>query len=199
MNNEFWNQRYSKVEYAYGIEPNSFFKNSIIRLNPGKLLVPAAGEGRDAVYAATLGWDVLAFDPSEYGRKKALELAVHKGVYIDYKVCDAEVFHADPASFDAIVLSYFHLPSSERRATFKKLTNYLRPGGKIMIEAFNKGQQSFNSGGPKDIDQLISKGDLINDFSELKIEYLEELNVVLDEGPFHQGEAAVIRCIAVRP
>ena len=53
---EFWNERYSQEAYAYGTEPNAFFKSRIDQLSPGKLLLPAEGEGRNAVYAATKGF-----------------------------------------------------------------------------------------------------------------------------------------------
>ena len=78
MNEQFWNERYAQKEYVYGKAPNAFFKSVIDQLKPGRLLVPGAGEGRDAVYAATLGWQVDAFDSSETGREKALSLAQEK-------------------------------------------------------------------------------------------------------------------------
>ena len=61
---EFWNQRYSDSEYAYGKKPNRFFKREIDRLNPGSLFLPGEGEGRNAVYAATKGWNGHALDSS---------------------------------------------------------------------------------------------------------------------------------------
>ena len=54
---EFWDTRYAEIDFAYGKTPNTFFKDSIDKLTPGKLLLPADGEGRNAVYAATKGWD----------------------------------------------------------------------------------------------------------------------------------------------
>lgn len=66
-----WNDRYKNPEYAYGISPNEFIKGELQTLNPGKILFPGEGEGRNAVYAAKLGWDVSAFDISEEGKKKS--------------------------------------------------------------------------------------------------------------------------------
>ena len=57
---EFWNSRYQEKEYAYGLEPNLFFKSELIKLIPGKALFPAEGEGRNAVFAAKSGWEVTA-------------------------------------------------------------------------------------------------------------------------------------------
>ncbi len=84
MNNDFWNERYSSDEYIFGANPNEYFKSKIAELKPGRILVPAAGEGRDAVYVATLGWEVMSFDLSEIGKAKALKLAVLQNVNIDY-------------------------------------------------------------------------------------------------------------------
>ena len=71
MMQDFWNKRYKQKEYAYGEQPNRFFKEQIQNLSPGKALFPAEGEGRNAVYAAQLGWEVEAFDISEEGKNKA--------------------------------------------------------------------------------------------------------------------------------
>ena len=65
MSKEMWNERYSADEYAYGTSPNEFFRKNIEQLPPGKILLPGDGEGRNAVYAAALGWDVTAFDMSD--------------------------------------------------------------------------------------------------------------------------------------
>jgi len=83
---QFWDERYSQPEYAYGREPNVFFREQIEPLQPGRLLMPAEGEGRNGVYAARKGWVVDAFDISEKGREKALRLAEEMGVAIHYQV-----------------------------------------------------------------------------------------------------------------
>ena len=72
---DFWNERFGKEEFIYGTEPNQFFKEQLQNLEIGTLLLPAEGEGRNAVYAATQGWEVSAFDISEQGRVKAIFLA----------------------------------------------------------------------------------------------------------------------------
>ena len=69
-----WDERYSKPEFAYGTAPNVYFKSKIDKLPPGKILLPADGEGRNSVYAAMLGWDASVFDISREGQRKALEL-----------------------------------------------------------------------------------------------------------------------------
>jgi hypothetical protein len=60
---EMWNKRYAAKEFAYGTKPNAFFKMSLEKYHSkGSLLLGAEGEGRNAVYAATKGLAVFAFD-----------------------------------------------------------------------------------------------------------------------------------------
>jgi hypothetical protein len=75
---EFWNERYSNKLFVYGKEPNVFFREELEKMPVGKILLPAEGEGRNAVFAALQGWEVFAFDNSEEGMKKALLLASEK-------------------------------------------------------------------------------------------------------------------------
>ena len=81
---QFWEERYGKEEFAYGEEPNQFLKEQLANVEPGTILFPAEGEGRNAVFAAELGWYVCAFDLSSEGQRKANVLAQKKGVEIDY-------------------------------------------------------------------------------------------------------------------
>lgn len=117
---EFWNDRYSIGEMVYGTKPNEFFREQLKERNPGRLLLPAEGEGRNAVHAALEGWDVLAFDFSEAGRSKALQLADQRGVKIDYKLAEANQYAGEPESFDAIALIYAHFPPALRQDIHRK-------------------------------------------------------------------------------
>lgn len=103
-----WNERYSEEEFAFGTQPNNFLKEQIEQLEPGSILFAAEGEGRNAVYAAQLGWKVSAFDISIKGQKKAIRLAAEKSVSIDYQVGELDQLDFKPNQFDAIALIYAH-------------------------------------------------------------------------------------------
>lgn len=193
-----WEERYGAKEYAYGREPNGFFRQEIIKLPAGKVLVPGAGEGRDAVYAATLGWSVDAFDLSERGRDKALQLAGESGVAIDYAITDASAYRAEPEGYDAVALIYFHLPPAISAHIYREVAKALRPGGVLILEAFNPKQLNNTSGGPKDITWLVTAELLRQLFSDMKIVLCAEERVILSEGPYHQGAADVVRLVAVK-
>jgi len=103
---------------------------------------------------------------------------------------------SDEEFYDAIALVFIHLPSDIRKIVHRNLIKKLKPGGWIVIEAFSKKQFGRKTGGPPDIEMLYDEYILREDFNDLHIVKLFELTEVFDEGPFHQGESALIRMIA---
>lgn len=189
---EFWDERYSSIEYIYGLNPNKYFKNFIDNNSKGKILLPADGEGRNGVYAAKKGWNVISFDFSKVAVEKALDLAKNNNVKIDAIVSSAKDFNSDPEVFDAIALIFLHMQPEERREIHKKLTEFLKPGGKIFLCAFTKEQYANDSGGPKDIDMLFDPKDILWDFDGLRVDQLEEIEYDMEEGNFHSGKANIL-------
>ncbi|MDX1477983.1 MAG: class I SAM-dependent methyltransferase [Saprospiraceae bacterium] len=195
MNPEFWNARYAAADYAYGRAPNVFFAEWMADRTPGMLLLPCDGEGRNAVYAARLGWQVRAADFSSAGRKKALTLAAEAGVDIDFVVEDVLTASWPKDHFDMIALCFAHFPEDERRILHHKCVASLKPGGHLVLEAFSKEQIGNISGGPRKEPILYDPADLADDFSALDIELLTTADVQLDEGIYHQGLASVVRLV----
>lgn len=188
-----WNERYSIDDYAFGKEPNLYFKSVIDLLPPGRILVPGAGEGRDAVYAARLGWDVFAFDLSIAGRMKAIKLASEFNVHIDYQILDAADFDFDNEKYDLVAMTFFHLPEATRVHFFGNLHRCLNPAGIIVLEAFNPKQIHYNSGGPRDISMLLTSEIVELEMKNISMKESYETLASLDEGAFHQGDAEVVR------
>jgi 2-polyprenyl-3-methyl-5-hydroxy-6-metoxy-1,4-benzoquinol methylase len=149
MEHLFWNQRYTENETVYGLEPNHFFKSFIDTHQPGSILLPAEGEGRNAIYAASKGWKVDAFDFSPVAREKALKRAKESGVNINYYTIKAEAFKADKL-YDAVALIFVHLPERVRKPFHQQVYGSLKSGGYMVMEAFAKEQIHNTSGGPKD-------------------------------------------------
>jgi len=195
MNPTFWNERYSDNEYAYGTEPNQFFAEEIEKLSPGRVLFPCDGEGRNSVHAAKLGWEVTAFDFSESGKIKADKLAAQHNVSIDFQVADAAIVQYPSELFDLIVFTFAHLPEPIRKRLHKEALSWLKPGGKIIYEAYNPKQLQNNTGGPRELSMLGSRELIAEDFGSLTTEYLEELQVEVNEGIYHNGLADVIRYV----
>ncbi len=195
---KFWNARYKNSEFAYGKNPNDFFKEQIEKITPASILLPADGEARNGVYAAQLGWNVTSLDLSLEAKNKALQLASEKNVTINYIVEDLDNLDFEKSSFDVIALIYAHFSADKKSLLHKKLSEWLKPGGIIIFEAFSKEhlqlvQSNPKVGGPKDLAMLFSKNELLDDFSDYEIELLEETEIQLTEGNFHSGCGSVIR------
>lgn len=195
---EFWNNRYAETDFAYGVEPNEFLKENLEFLSKGKILFPAEGEGRNAVFVAQNNDEIYAFDMSEEGKKKALELAQIKKVSLKYDICSALEMPYEPNSFDDLVLIFAHFPKTIRKEVHQKLLDLLKPNGKILFEAFEKEQLKYSSGGPKDGEMLFSLEEVKDEFPGVIFELLEKKKIVLNEGKYHQGEGSVIRFLGTK-
>lgn len=193
--NTIWDSRFSTEHYQYGKNPNEFLKRNLDSLPKGKILICAAGEGRDAVYAAKLGWEVIAFDQSAVGREKALALAKENNVEINYLIGDALDINLEEASFDAIASIFLYLPPDLRPKFHQRAINWLKPNGVFILEGFSKNQLGNNSGGPKDMEWLFSKEELAEDFASLPKVNIEYETRILDEGPLHQGKAELVHLV----
>jgi len=196
---DFWDNRYREDAYAYGTQPNQFFKAMLDRLPPGRLLLPAEGEGRNAVYAARNGWQVTAVDFSAEACRKAQELAQTHGVSITYDVVALEDFSPQEADFDLIGLVFTHLPPGVRQLIHQRVAGWVKRSGYVVLEAFNKAQLGKLSGGPKEESWLYSAAELAQDFKQLDILNLQEQDVTLAEGLYHNGEASVVQLVARKP
>jgi len=198
---EFWEERYRNKEFAYGVVPNVFFEDALEKYSPkGKVLLPAEGEGRNAVFASKKGLDVTCFDISNQGKLKALKLAELNNVNINYLVGEFSEMKFEENSFDVIALIYAHFSADLKTQYHKILAKYLKKGGVLIFEGFSKKQLKINennnqSFGPKNIDMLYSLEEIKNDFSALEIVVLKEEEIELTEGIHHQGKAVVIRFI----
>jgi 2-polyprenyl-3-methyl-5-hydroxy-6-metoxy-1,4-benzoquinol methylase len=195
-----WNERYSKEEFAYGEEPNNYLKEQLQKLNVGTILFPAEGEGRNAVFAAKLGWTVSAFDISLEGKIKATKLAEKNNVSIEYKVGELQKCNFETEQFDAIALIYAHFPANIKSIYHKTFEKYLKNDGIIIFEAFSKKHIDYvtaneNVGGPKDIESLFSIDEIKSDFPNYEIIELIEKEIELNEGLVHNGKGSVIRFV----
>ena len=199
-----WNNRFSEAGYAYGSEPNVYLAEQLERLTPGTILFGAEGEGRNAVYAARRGWTVSAFDISEAGRSKALQLAAERRVNIDYRVGHFPDLGFFPGQFDAVALIYAHFPPSLRRNFHALVDSCLKPGGTLIFEGFGQDHLRYRErnpavGGPYDERLLFSVDELQRDFAGYTVEEFREVEVELQEGKYHNGRGSVVRFLGRKP
>ncbi|OVZ57990.1 SAM-dependent methyltransferase [Pigmentiphaga sp. NML080357] len=196
-----WDQRFSQPGYKYGTEPNRFLVEQESRLPPGsRVLLPGDGEGRNSVWLAERGHQVLAVDNSQVGLDKALALASTRGVTITTLNVDLAAWTPPAATCSGVVLIYVHLPGAIRTEAHRRLARSLAPGGWLILESFHPRQLGYQSGGPRDADMLCDLAGVRADFSPLLEEVLAwEGEVVLDEGEGHRGPAFVTRYVGRMP
>lgn len=198
MSKDFWNDRYSEKEFAYGINPNKFFKEQIENLKSGKALFLGEGEVRNSVYAAKLGWIVDAVDFSSSAKNKALSLANKNSVTINYIVCDLSDYNFKENYYDLVVMIFLHLPIELSKNIFKGSIISLKQQGKMIVETFSKEQINNKSGGPKSIELLYSENDILSLTTGLQNEILDSKDIELNEGEFHKGKANVVRFVGAK-
>ena len=198
---EMWDNRYSNSDYAYGINPNEFFKETLneYQLN-GKILLPAEGEGRNAVFAAKKGLDVTAFDISIEGKKKALKLADKENVKIKYEIGNLFDLNVINEKYDIAALIFAHFPPDILSSYHRQIADLITNEGIMILEGFSKNHLPMRNanpkvGGPNKIEMLFSIESIKNDFPNFEIMKLEEVEVELNEGVFHNGLSKVIRFI----
>ncbi len=196
---EFWDARYETEGFVYGTEPNLFLAEELAKHRPGRILLPGEGEGRNAVFAARLGWKVDAMDQSRTGAMKALKWAKSNRVNINYMISSIETFTFREATYDVVAPVYVHLPPLLRQLFHERLSGALKPGGRLIMEAFHTSQLGRSTGGPQSAALLYDREMLRSDFRSLDELLLQELETDLNEGIFHRGSACVIRYIGEKP
>lgn len=198
-NTEFWNERYDDEAYIYGTAPNTFLAETADAHFPGP---PAtvydlgAGEGRTSAFLATRGYDVTAVDASRVGLRKAHTLAATHSVQIEAQ--EADITTWTPAEEkDAVVCSFLHFAPADRPRLYRMMQAAVRPGGIVAAEWFRPEQRTKNrrSGGPPDIDLMVTADELRQHFPEDGIVLLEDASPVLSEGEHHNGPAETVRLV----
>jgi len=195
----FWDSRYAGGAYAYGEAPNAFLAAQTF-IPGGRALVPGDGEGRNGVFLAERGLKVETLDLSAEGVAKARRLAAARGVALDARQADVLTWDWPVAAYDVIALIYLHLAAPGRRLLHARALAALKPGGRIVLEAFTPAhlekQAQGAHGGPREAGLLYSAADLREDFAGAEIEILEEIETELQEGALHVGPSAVVRMVA---
>ena len=197
---DFWNFRYAEPGYAYGTEPNAFLVSQKKYFKPGgKALAVADGEGRNGVWLAQQGLDVLSVDVSEVGLRKTRGLAADRGVAIHTEKADLTAWQWPEQQFDVVAAVFIHFPPEVRARMHRRMFEALKPGGVLIFEAFTPAQLNYKSGGPPVLEMLYTADMLRIDFTGGEILLIEELVTELAEGKYHHGPAAVVRLVLRRP
>jgi SAM-dependent methyltransferase len=194
----FWDQRYAEAGWAYGTEPNDFVRECAERIPPGRVLCLGEGQGRNAVFLASRGFDVTAMDQSRMGLARAEALAAELGVRLTTITAALEEFMIEPLAFSAIVSVFVHPPLILRRDVHQRVMNGLAVGGCYVFEAYAPEQVHYQTGGPKDPELLGSLATLREELFKLDFEVAREVVRDVTEGRYHTGLAASVQILARR-
>jgi cyclopropane fatty-acyl-phospholipid synthase-like methyltransferase len=193
MEHQRWETRYAASGYLFGTEPNVFLKAQARRLPAsGTALAVADGEGRNGVWLAEQGLDVLAIDFSPTALGKARDLAQQRGVKLKTEVADLMTWRWPPSAFDVIAAIFTHFAGAERDTFFAGLKSALKPGGLLLLQAYRPEQLGYRTGGPPEAERTYTRTileDAFGDFSGLEI---REHDSVISEGSAHVGMSALI-------
>jgi SAM-dependent methyltransferase len=192
----FFDERFNSSTFFYGLNANDYLVEKSLALKPqSKILSLGEGEGRNALFLAKRGHSIVAVDESLVGLNKARDL-------LKKNQLELEIFHGDISnypflenSFDAIISIWFHLPKELRKSIHQKCVKALKPNGILILEAYTPKQLENSSGGPKNLDMLMSKAELENEFKGLRFIELQELNREIHEGEGHNGPSAVVQLL----
>jgi len=193
-----WDERYSTEEYAYGTTPNEFLVENVSCIPKGKVLSLAEGEGRNAVFLAKQGYAVTAVDASLVGLNKARKLAEENGVAVEFIHADLADYDLGENKWDGIVSIFCPLPSSLRKALYKKVVAGLKQDGVFLLEAYTPDQLKHGTGGGNSVDVMQTKESLRFELAGLEFNHLTELERDVREGVYHTGIGSVVQAIATK-
>lgn len=197
----FWDDRYDRPDYVFGEAPNAFLSAQAERLKPFKTaLAVADGEGRNGVWMAEQGLDVLSLDASPVGLQKARNLADRRGVSLKTELCDIADYGWPDSRFDVVASIFIQFAGpSLRDAMFAGMVRTLAPGGLLLLEGYTPRQIEFGTGGPGQLENLYTEDLLREKFGALDIIELRAYEAEVDEGAGHKGMSALIDLVARKP
>ena len=197
---EFWEEKFAGTEYRFGKAPNAFLARQARLLKPGmRALSVADGEGRNGVWLAEQGLDVLAQDFSPSAQAKARTLAKEHGTDLAFEQSDITARIWEPDHYDVVVGIFFQFLKPPNRArVFDGIRRTVKPGGLVLIEGYGEAQMQNNTGGPKIIENLYTENLLREAFAGFAELQIDTYDVEISEGPGHDGMSALVDLVGRR-
>lgn len=167
MRAEQWDERYRSAELVWGTRPNRWVERELADLPPGRAVDLACGEGRNALWLATRGWQVTAVDFSAVALDKGRTLEsrqVPSTPRVTWVHGDATAYRpAEPA--DLALLCYLHLAPADWKATLTGAVDALGPGGTLLVVGHDSTNIVEGVGGPQDPTVLFTAADVVADLA----------------------------------
>jgi len=198
---EQWNARYAGEDLLFGEQPNAFLATQAALLRPGmKALAVADGEGRNGVWLAQQGLDVVSIDISEVAQAKAARLARLRSVSLDLRLADVANWEWPAEAFDLVAAIFIQFADpTQREKIFAGIRRTLKPGGLLLLEGYRPEQIAYGTGGPPTVENLYTAPMLRAAFDGFEVLSLEEYDAEVQEGSGHSGMSALIDLVARKP
>ena len=195
---ERWESRFAEPGYLFGTAPNDFLKAQVHLLpKKGSVLSIADGEGRNGVFLAEQGLDVLSVDFSPSAQEKVHKLASERGVDIRTEQADIIHWRWPEAAFDVVAAIFFQfVDPPERDKIFAGIKKTLKPGGLLLLEGYRPEHIKNDSGGPRTPERCYTRALLEHAFKDFESLDIREYDTELAEGSRHVGRSALIDLVA---
>lgn len=193
-----WDERYASEDYLFGTEPNAFLASQRHLLKSDmSCLAVADGEGRNGVWLAGQGLDVLSVDASTVASRKAAKLAQQRGIVLKREVADLLQWEWGESRFDVVAAIFiqFAIPA-EREQLFANIKRTLKPGGLLLLQGYTPRQLEYGTGGPPSADNMYTESMLRAAFADMEILHFSEYDGFVREGAGHHGMSALIDLVA---
>jgi 2-polyprenyl-3-methyl-5-hydroxy-6-metoxy-1,4-benzoquinol methylase len=199
---QFWNERFDKEEFIFGKEPNEYLVKSAARYlqKDNKVLCIADGEGRNGVWLAKQGMQVVGFDASDIALVKAKQFAKENQVEVEYSFSDTDSFDWQANTFNAVVAIFIQFADpAMRERIFQNVYQTLKPGGIFILQGYTPKQLDYKTGGPSAIEHLYTEESIQELAQDFEVLELASYETVLNEGARHSGMSALLGLVAKKP
>lgn len=193
-----WDERYASEEYLFGTEPNGFLLSQCNVLKPGmSCLALADGEGRNGVWLAQQGLQVLSVEASPVALEKARKLAAERGAEIEFEQADLEHWQWSENRFDMVAAIFIQFaPPALRQQMFEGIKRTLKPGGLLLLQGYTPRQLEYKTGGPPVAENMYTESLLRAAFADMEWLHFAEHDDIIHEGTGHHGMSALIDLVA---
>lgn len=198
MSREMWDGHYAESHYIFGTEPNVFLAAQKQLFKPGqRALSVADGEGRNGVWLAQQGLQVVSVEFSAPAVEKARKLAAERGVSVEFHVADVMTWDWPVDAFDVVAAIFIQFAPPEQRAVlFQRIKDALKPGGHLILQGYTPKQLEYKTGGPSAAENMYTEALLRQAFADMEIVHLREHEEFIAEGTKHYGQSALIDMVA---
>lgn len=196
MDSSDWDERYGATELVWSTDPSTFVRETYVDFKPGTILDLGCGEGRNALWFASIGWQATGVDFSQAAIEKARSIAAAKGSNATFEVADLTKYEPENSFYDAVVVCYIHLDASALEAIWLMALRALAPSGTLLIVGHDLDNLAQGSGGPQDPSVLFEPNDVLLALVDAKVIRSEKVTRTLTD-PNGETKVAIDALVVV--